>query len=130
MMNAIKWKEATFTGGMFVLFAGAAMKIAPDWDFGVSFIMAWLTYLTATNTVGTLKLAVLKGKISGLPRAMFDTWFAVDGAYTIYWFFMDRSALLMRDIQWPVSLCLYLMCGFAWSLFESESLADSPEPSK
>ncbi|CAB4168666.1 hypothetical protein UFOVP580_7 [uncultured Caudovirales phage] len=115
------WKNSTFTLGLTLLLMGAVADIAPDWDIPVTVIMASLTYKTAERSADS----ILRLKWKSLPRTLFDTWFAVDGAYVIYWFFVDRSALIMRDIQWPVSLCLYFMCGFIWLLNESESLSDT-----
>lgn len=121
MARLFSWKNTTFMVGLGLLLIGAQAKIAPDWDYGVSIIMAGLTYCTASRTV----FAISSRTLRQWPRAVFDTWLAVDGAYVIYWFFVDRSALIMRDVQWPVSLCLYLMCGLIWLLDDSEALCDA-----
>jgi hypothetical protein len=117
------WKNSTFAVGVILLLMGAVADVAPDWDIPVTVIMASLTYATAERSAGNL----LRRKWSTLPRTAFDTWIAVDGAYFVYWFFVDRSALMMRDIQWPVSLCLYYLCGFIWLLGNTEPLTDPTE---
>jgi hypothetical protein len=27
---------------------------------------------------------------------------------------VDPAALVMREAQWPASLCMYLICGMVW----------------
>lgn len=116
-------KNSTFLVGLGLLFWGAYLKIAPDWDYGVSILMAVCTYLTAKETVQRiLKSSKTWGDIMYIS---FYTWFAVDGVYTIYWFFVDKSALLLREVQWPVSLDLYLACGVVWLLDDPKPLSDS-----
>lgn len=41
------WKLATLAIGLGLLIAGAYLTPAPDWDIGVSILMAGFTYLTA-----------------------------------------------------------------------------------
>ncbi len=114
------FKNTTFIIGLTLLYVGALFQIAPDWDYGVSTLMAVCTYWTAENTVRSIMLRRWKR----IPRVLFDTWFAVDGSYTVYWYFIDQSALMMRDIQWPVSLCMYLICGLLWLLGDAKPLTD------
>lgn len=109
----LTWKNATFCAGLALLFLGAYLRIAPDWNYGVSIMMAVCTYLTATKTV--MILITLNWR--KWYYAAFTTWFSVDGVYVIYWFIRDREVLLaMRDVNWPVSICLYLACGVIWLL--------------
>jgi hypothetical protein len=116
-------KYTTFLFGMAFLYIGAWLGIAPDWDIGVSTIMGVLTFYTAQRSVETF----LGVNDDSFLRAALRTWLSVDGAYTVYWFFVDKSALMMRDIQWPVSLCMYLICGLIWMVADnSKSPARSP----
>ncbi|HTP25690.1 MAG TPA: hypothetical protein VMK12_08530 [Anaeromyxobacteraceae bacterium] len=105
------WKIGTFLLGTAALIAGAYFYEAPDWDVGVSLIMAVLAYLTAPWSLRVL----LERRWRMLPVALFFTWFTVDGSYAIYWHFRNPVALdMMRDANWPASLGLYGMCGVVW----------------
>jgi hypothetical protein len=90
---------------------GARLRIAPDWDIPISFIMASLAYLTAPWSLRV----VLRRRWNQLPAALFTTWFTVDGCYALYWHFMDPRVLaLMRAYNFPASLALYGLCGVLW----------------
>lgn len=106
-------KTITFAIGMSWLLYGATTFNYPDWDIGVSLVMAFSTYFTADKVIARSRSLNWRK----LPVAALYTWFAVDGSYTIYWFCVDRSVLLaMRDSQWLTSLCLFLLCGMLWSV--------------
>jgi hypothetical protein len=46
---------------------------------------------------------------------LFFTWLTVDGCYWLYWSLKNPVALeLMRDVNFPASLCLYAICGLGW----------------
>jgi hypothetical protein len=105
------WKIVTFILGTAALVVGAFYYEAPDWDVGVSLIMAILAYLTAPWSLRVL----IERRWRLLPLALFFTWFTVDGSYAIYWHFRNPAALdLMRDANWPASLALYGLCGVFW----------------
>lgn len=107
------FKNITFLIGLAWLLYGATTFSYLDWDVGVSLVMAFSTYFTADKAIDRLRSLDL----SKYPVAILYTWFSVDGSYTIYWFFVDRSVLLaMRDGQWLTSLCLFLLCGMIWSV--------------
>lgn len=103
------WKNCTFLIGLALLLLGAGY--APDWDIGISFVMAGFAYLTAEYSLR----AVIARDVRKLPLAAFFTWWTVDGCYWLYWSLVDVHALEMRDVNWPASLCLYIACGLVWS---------------
>jgi hypothetical protein len=105
------WKLATFAVGLALLLLGARAVHAPDWDIPVSFIMATCTYLTAPWSLRVL----VERRWRSWPLALFHTWFSVDGSYALYWHFTRPGVLdAMRDVNWPVSLPLYGICGALW----------------
>jgi len=106
------WKPVTFLAGIGLLFLGAGH--APDWDYGVSVVMAGITYPTADWSLRV----VISRRWRMLPLAAFWTWLAVDGSYWLYWSLVKPSALEMREVNWPASLCLYVACGLVWLLPE------------
>lgn len=61
-----------------------------------------------------MKPVVLRPRDRAL--ALLVTW-TVDGCYALYWSIQDPAALaLMRDVNWPTSLCPYWACGLVWSV--------------
>jgi membrane-bound metal-dependent hydrolase YbcI (DUF457 family) len=105
-------KNITFAVGLSWLIYGALNFDYPDWDIGISLVMAIATYFTADKVVN----AIRKREWRRWPMMLFYTWFAVDGSYVAYWFCKNRHVLLlMRDAQWPTSLCLFLLCGIIWT---------------
>jgi glucan phosphoethanolaminetransferase (alkaline phosphatase superfamily) len=105
------WKLVTFMLGTTALVVGAFHYEAPDWDVGISLVMAILAYLTAPWSLRTL----LERRWRMLPYALFFVWFSVDGSYAIYWHFRNPAALaLMREANFAASLALYGMCGVVW----------------
>jgi hypothetical protein len=104
------WKLVSLAAGIAFLIAGALWSGLPDWDVPISLIMALPAYLTAPCTLRV----VLERHWKQLPLALFWTWFTVDGTYTIYWYFVDPEALVLRSANAGVSLALYGMCGLVW----------------
>lgn len=113
------WKLSSLAIGISLLVLGAIYTPAPDWDIGVSFVMAGCTYLTAPCSMRTL----LQGRWRLMPVAALATWLSVDGFYALYWQINDPEALaLMRSANAPASLALYGLCGMLW--FYQGSLAE------
>jgi hypothetical protein len=105
------WKLGTLAIGLSLLIAGSFYTPAPDWDIGVSVIMAGFTYLFA----GWSMQVILGGRWREFPQMLLATWWSVDGCYALYWYAVNPAALeMMREANWPASLCLYLMCGGIW----------------
>jgi len=105
------WKFATFAIGLGLLILGAFVYSAPDWDTGVSVIMAGFTYLFS----GWSMHVMVERRWRDWPLMIFLTWWCVDGSYALYWSFVNPDALaMMRDANWPASLSLYWMCGLIW----------------
>jgi hypothetical protein len=107
--NVTLWKPLTFSIGLTWLLWGALFFDYPDWDIGVSALMAVSTYLTADKAVGW----IASGKARNLLAAALVTWWAVDGSYTLYWSVV-RPEVMIREGQWAMSLCLFLLAGFTW----------------
>lgn len=106
------WRYTTLAIGIALLLIGGEYYKAPDWDVGISLIMAFFAFTTApwATTV------IVTRQWSKYPQALLLTWWGVDGCYWVYWSIMNPVALeLMRDVNWPASLVLYLTCGLLWS---------------
>ena len=104
------WKLGTLALGVALLLIGSVVMPAPDWDGGISFIMAILTYLTAPWFIQVVRRLEWKK----LPMAIFLAWFSIDGCYWIYWSLVDPSALFMRPANAFASTFLYLLMGMVW----------------
>lgn len=105
----LKIKLATFAIGLGLLLAGAVWLDYPDWDVGVSVVMAFTTLASAEWSVGVL----WQRRWRWMPLAVFWTWLSVDGVYWLYWS-LKRPEAMIREGQWLASLCLYLLCGVIW----------------
>lgn len=118
------WKNGTFLIGFVWLIYGALFFDYPDWDIGVSIVMAVSTYFTAewvweyvTNPMDKL--------LEDSFLVVFFTWWCVDGSYWMYWSLVNPSVMI-REGQWPMSLCLFLLCGAVWNLVPTQqSLPDT-----
>lgn len=112
------WKLTTYLIGLSLLIAGGKVFKFDDWDTGISIVMSSLTYFLAPISVRALingiNTIVLKEKISYLVLSLFLTWLTVDGSYYAYWSIINPNALYMRPYQWPLSLMMFLFCGFFW----------------
>ena len=97
--------------GLMFLFAGALWSGLPDWDIAVSLIMAAPAYITAAPTMRVF----IERRWQHLPKAVFWTWFTVDGTYVIYWGLRDPAVLdALRHANAAASMALYLACGVVW----------------
>jgi hypothetical protein len=103
------WKLATLAVGIALLIFGAYYEQSPDWDVGISVIMAVCTYLTAPWSMRVL----LERRWKWFPLAAFWTWLSVDG---VYWAWNYRLADIdnWRDANFFASLSLYGICGVLW----------------
>lgn len=131
MITIRTWKNLTFSMGLAWLLYGAMFFSYPDWDIGVSLLMAGSTYLTADRFLNAVRVRNAQRTLLWSAGA----WWSVDGSYWIYWSMVD-SSVAIRAGQWPMSLCLYLLCGLVWTGYRPESLprhpplhpADRPRP--
>ena len=105
-------KLLTFVIGLALLIAGALYLDYPDWDIGVSIVMAFATLASAEWVASVL----CRGRWRWLPLALFWTWLSVDGVYWAYWSIVRPEAMI-REGQWQTSLCLYALCGIIWYRF-------------
>ena len=105
------WKLFTLIIGIGLLVIGSFYYRAPDWDIPISFIMAGLSYLSASWSMHVM----VERRWKQWPLMVLMTWFTVDGCYWIYWSWKNSVALeLMRSANAPASLALYWMCGLVW----------------
>ena len=102
-------KLGSFLIGLSLLLWGAVYHDYPDWDIGISLIMALTTFATAEWSVGT----IWQMRWKWIPLAIFWCWLSVDGVYWAYWAVVKPEAMI-REGQWLASLCLYLLCGVIW----------------
>lgn len=102
-------KNITFIAGLTWLLIGAAFFDYPDWDYGVSVTMAVSTYCLAQWCVDSW----MELRWRRWPATVLATWWCVDGSYWLYWS-QVRPEVMIREGQWPMSLCLFLLCGFLW----------------
>ena len=109
-------KNFTFLIGLSWLIYGALFFGYPDWDIGVSLVMAGFTYFAAQGVWQVLR-SPLDCNYQEWLGAMVSTWWCVDGSYTAYWSIVN-PAVMIREGQWPMSLCLFLLAGFVWSAAE------------
>jgi len=110
--NFTIWKYSTLAIGIALLLIGGKHYQAPDWDVPISFIMAFFSFVTAPWATTVL----LTGQWTKYPAALLLVWWGIDGCYWVYWSIVDPAALeLMRDVNWPASLVLFLTCGILWS---------------
>jgi len=111
-------KNITFAIGLAWLLWGALTLGYPDWDVGVSLLMAASTYLFAD----WCWLAIVRVEPSKWAAVVFYTWWCVDGSYTVYWGLLQPSVMI-REGQWPMSLCLFLLAGAVWA--NTQTLTDA-----
>lgn len=115
------WKLSSFCVGLSLLLYGAIAYNIPDWDIGISVIMAGYTYISAPFFCKTV-FATYKGKttIKNILMATIMFWFTVDGCYMLYHAAMHNETFRLENFL--VSSLLYLICGMIW-LYEG-SLRD------
>jgi hypothetical protein len=106
----VPFKLFTLAIGIAILCFGAIYEQLPDWDFGVSFVMAILTFLTAPFVCITLKQLDWRR----MPLAAFLAWFSIDGSYWIY--NAIAGHLMVREANFYASTPLYFMCGLFWMM--------------
>lgn len=112
----------TLAAGLALLLAGSVLTPAPDWDVGISLVMAAFAYLFAGWSVDV----VVQRRWREWPAMLLATWWTVDGCYALYWSLVNPAALaFMRDVNWPASLVLYGACGLVWSLGSHQTLLHS-----
>ncbi len=90
------WKLSLLFVGLLLLIVGSFYYQAPDWDIPISFIMAFLAYLTAPWSLRV----IVERKWKHVPLMLFFTWITVDGCYWLYWQFKNPKAMeLMRGVK-------------------------------
>lgn len=129
MHTTTLWKPLTFLMGLSWLVWGAAFLHYPDWDLNLSVLMAGCTYLTAEQFIASWENAVKQKRPSwSLCGWCFGAWVSIDGVYWLYWSLVDIRVAI-REGQWPMSACLYLLCGMLWHSFDPGKRPTSlPQP--
>ena len=94
-------KMGSFAVGLGLLLYGAWYLDFPDWDLGISLVMAVTTLATAEWSVSVL----WQRRWRWLPLSAFWTGLSVDGVYWAYWSIV-RPQVMIREAQWLTSLCL------------------------
>lgn len=112
------WKNTTFVIGLAWLIYGAVYFEYPDWDILISLLMSLSTYLTADRLI----MAIKQKSYPAVALWSVGAWWSIDGVYWVYWSLVDKTAML-REGQWGMSLCLYLLCGMVWTVKRSGMLA-------
>jgi hypothetical protein len=102
------WKLVTLAIGFSWLLFGALTYDIPDWDVGVSIIMALLTYTSAPWCVR----AIVGKRWSLIAGVVIMSWFSIDGSYAL-WHTLAGNQMI-RDANFPASAALYWLCGFIW----------------
>lgn len=105
------WKLITLSIGITILIIGAKIENLPDWDTGISVLMALMTYISAPWVVRVF----IERRSFMMPFALFAGWFSVDLIYFAWnWHLGPEMVDIFRQANWLPSLCLYLLCGFFW----------------
>ena len=103
-------KNFTFLIGLSWLLYGAMFFGYPDWDVKVSLLMAFSTYLFAERFWQNMMSLGTNLTL----RDLLGAWWCVDGSYALYWTITDPTVAI-REGQWLMSLCLFLLCGAVWT---------------
>ena len=97
-------KLITLALGIQILIIGSYTEGAPDWDVGISLIMAVVAFLTAPQAVRGLEhfvVQLFKQRAFAwkhLLASLFLVWFGADGCYYLYWSWVNPWALeMMRE---------------------------------
>ena len=110
------WKVATLALGIAFLVAVALYLRLPDWDPGISLLMAVLAYLFAPISIRSLRHA---RKTPGPQRwtsillSAFLAWLVIDAAYLAYCALADHPT--MRWENFIISGTLYAAAGLLWA---------------
>jgi hypothetical protein len=114
-MSPLVWKNFTYLIGLAWLIYGAMYFDYMDWDINISLLMSLCTYLSADHFIRAIKTKSYP-KIALWSIA---AWWSIDGVYWLYWSLVEKTAMI-REGQWAMSACLYLLCGMIWTAFDSE----------
>jgi len=105
------WKLATLAIGMVLLIVGAWIEQLPDWDAGLSVVMALLTYIFSPWSIRIF----INRRWALMPVAIMAAWLAIDGSYWLWnAHYGDEIVSALREANWLPSTCLYLICGLIW----------------
>lgn len=102
------WKLVTLALGIALLIFGAWYESLPDWDAGLSILMAVLTYLTAPYVCRSIVTLDWRK----WPPAALLAWVTIDGSYVMYCEAMHY--VYVREANIWASIPLYFMPGIVW----------------
>lgn len=101
------WKLVVFALGLLLLLLGVDYYNYPDWDYGICFVMAIPTYLTA----GWVSRQFIYRNYY-FPLALFLLWFSADCTYVVYWGTFNPD--ILKSLRWAsfaASVPMYLALG-------------------
>jgi len=111
-MSKVMFKNLTFLGGFAWLMYGAMNYGVSDWDVGVASLLAAYTYFSAEWTAGVFLDKKYKLFIPAILAVL-----GVEFLYMFYWTVQDK-ANVMIDAQFIPSICLYLLVGISWKVYQ------------
>lgn len=107
------WKLFSLAIGIGLLIWGSFYYQASDWDIGISFVMAFFTYISAAWCLRTLLDAYHFRKLSWqIFGAIFVWYWSVDGCYWIYHTLAGNE--MIRYENFLASTGLYFICAVIW----------------
>jgi len=101
------WKLLFLMAGIGILIFGSYYEALPDWDVGISVLMALLTYLSAPYLI----YAVIRHRVSQIPLGIFMAWISIDGSYCGYNLLVGHT--YFREANLLPSIALYLLVGIS-----------------
>lgn len=109
-------KIVTFSLGLLLLLVGALTQNIPDWDIGVSIVLATYTFLTAEWAV----TALWKKEYKKYPVAILSV-LAPYALYVFYWTVQGKESVMIPGNLYLV-VSLYLICGTIWAFHQKHLL--------
>ena len=110
------WKLTTLALGITFLVAVALYLRLPDWDPGISLLMALLAYLFAPASIRSLQHALKSPapqRWASLLLSAFLAWLVIDAAYLAYCALVGHPT--MRWENFIISGTLYAAAGLLWA---------------
>lgn len=118
-MTITAWRFGTFAVGLYLLYFGSLLYHAPDWDLGVSVLMAVATAAVMPMFHGCVVVAIIHKVptarvLAGL-QAFFIGCFPVQVVYSLYWQWMGTPEVQAFE-NFGASWVLFLACWVIWYL--------------
>jgi hypothetical protein len=109
------WKLISLIGGIISLILGSYIVKLPDWDIGLSIMMALLAYTFSSWSLALLlsSFYLNRNKIISIIFFLFFCWLTVDGSYVIY--NEIKGSMYFRLPNALASSLLYFICAGIWT---------------